>query len=166
MRPLSSRLAAAAVVIAALVPAACGDDSEEEPTTQPNATPYGEPRQANPDEATDDDEAAAQAVRAYYGALAEKDGKKACEHLTSGAQAQLERIFDADACESTIEKYIGALPAAELERARDVKVRSSETRGLSGTVRVEGTSRSIPLLKERGEWKIAGFNTRPQPPPD
>ncbi len=78
--------------------------------------------------------------------------------MSSAARAQLLKLYQvATDCRGTMERFIAALPPAELDKARNVEVTSATVAGLSGTATIAGGNQSIPLLKEQGRWKIAGF---------
>jgi hypothetical protein len=137
-RPL---LTVAAVTIAAAVTACGGDDGASSP---------------------------ADAVRSYNGAVAAGDGEKACGHLDTAAQKELQESTQGAArgsCKQVIELLAAFLDDATKDRLKDAKVAASE-QGDRGSARFTSPAafdggaeqaQTYELRKVDGEWKITSL---------
>jgi hypothetical protein len=147
MRKLALILASLAL-LAGLISGACDKENQTGSMTN-QVTASSTPTQAP-----------GNTVVAYFNALAAQDVHGACNQLSPNAQAELERVVPLLAkgsCLATMQGYVGALPQAELEKAMNIKVTSTQVTGTDAVVQFEGGARPVSLTLIDGHWKIATF---------
>lgn len=102
----------------------------------------------------------AQTVRGYLKALADSDASTACEELTATAQQDLATMGGSGSCETGAASLSTQVQDSDRRSLRSAKVFDQRIHGARATAKVTGKGtppRSLPLEKEDGRWKIAGF---------
>ena len=104
----------------------------------------------------DDEGDAEDTVREFTTALADKDGKKACDQLAEDAKNQFEQ--SGQKCEDLLQLAFASISEEERNQLRDIEPDVSVD-GDNATAKVpnigeEGDS-EIKLKKEDGDWKIS-----------
>jgi Domain of unknown function (DUF4878) len=94
-------------------------------------------------------------VKSFAGALADKDGKKACDQLAADAKNQFEQ--SGQKCEDLLQLAFASISEEERNELKDIEPDVSVD-GDTATAKVpnigeEGDS-EIKLKKEDGDWKI------------
>jgi hypothetical protein len=118
-------------------------------------------RAADPPAAASARQQVAAAVHGYLNGLADADGKQACAHLTRAAQADLTAATTAPTCEVAVGAFGKQIGDDARRRLRAARVTVGAVHATTATARLAGRNlpfpRAIPLRRDAGEWKIAGF---------
>jgi hypothetical protein len=104
--------------------------------------------------------AIAQTVRGYLSAVADSDASAVCDRLTATAQHDLATMGGAGSCEDGATAITKPLKDGDRRSLRSARVFDERIHGARATAKVtgEGTApRQLPLEKDGGRWKIAGF---------
>jgi hypothetical protein len=103
----------------------------------------------------DDEGDAEDTVRNFATALADKDGKKACDQLSEDAKNQFEEA--GQKCEDLLQLAFASISEEERNELKDIDPDVSVD-GDNATAKVpnigEGGDSEIKLKKEDGDWKI------------
>jgi hypothetical protein len=102
----------------------------------------------------------AQTVHAYLRALADSDASGACGELTALAQRDLATMAGRGSCEDGARAVSRAVGDSDRRGLRSAKVFGQRIQGAKATAKVTGehnAPRQLPLVKQGGRWKIAGF---------
>lgn len=102
-------------------------------------------------------------LRAYLGALLDRDYTRACEELSAAVRRDMEAFageafpeLESPGCAEALEQFLANADQTELERSlRDVKVIGIEIDGDRATVRVEGAADAPRLRRFDGAWKVS-----------
>lgn len=102
-------------------------------------------------------------VQTYFRALADGDGKTACDQLTGDLErqalaylAELLPEFQATSCEEALDELAENLGGDEADVLRDAKIVDTQEDGDTATVEVEGATSDAQLTKSGGRWYISG----------
>ena len=112
--------------------------------------------------ASPDPEAARSAVSGFVKAFGAGDGGKACDLLTSTAQAAIVKrvkvLAAASDCPTAIERLHDAAGSEVAGAFASAKVSDVRVTGDSATAQLtaEGHSTPVSLTKEDGDWKLTG----------
>jgi hypothetical protein len=131
-------------LVAALVLAGCGGGGHASPPP-----PHGSDR-----------DQIAQTVHEYLNALADKDAASACDALSVTAQQDITTMNGGGSCEDAASALIKQVRDADRHSLRSAKVFDERIHGARATAKVTGetsAARDMPLEKQDGRWKIAGF---------
>jgi hypothetical protein len=137
-----------ACVVGAALLAGCGGGSggSEHPLPRPTGS---------------DRDQIAQTVRGYLKALADSDASIACQELTVIAQQDLATMAGGgQSCEDGAAALSRQVRDSDRRGLRAAKVFDERIHGAKATAKVTGNGsspRQLPLAKEGGRWKIAGF---------
>jgi hypothetical protein len=129
----------AATLLAALSLAACGGSSSS------------------------DEKAVKHAVKTFYNALADKDGKKACDSISKKGKQRISsagsRIGQKQSC-SQVLGLVLSFGGGALQQARNVKVGDVKIDGgkASATVSLGSRKSPVDLVKEDADWKLSGLS--------
>ena len=95
-------------------------------------------------------------VKDFFGALADRDGRKACDLLVKAASTG---AAGANCARSVTQIATQAVPENRREAARKIEVRKVEIRGDNATASAKGPrgERTLALKKEDGEWRLASL---------
>jgi hypothetical protein len=95
-------------------------------------------------------------VKGFFSALADRDGKKACDLLSKSLVEQA-KSAGGDCAKSVSAVASQAVPNDKRDEARNVTVSSVKVKGTTATATVKGKkgSRQLILRKEGGKWKLA-----------
>lgn len=102
-------------------------------------------------------------VEGFYGALADKDAKKACAAISEKGKQEISdtasRQGKKQSC-SQIFSLILAFGGNSLSQAKDVKVTDVKLDGdqASATISLSKRKSQIGLVKENGDWKLSGLD--------
>ena len=96
------------------------------------------------------------AVKGFFSALADRDGKKACDLLSKGLVQQA-KAAGGDCAKSVSAVAAQAVPNDKRDEARKITVTNVKIKGDTATATVKGKkgSRQLILRKEGGKWKLA-----------
>lgn len=146
------------LLVAACLPVAgCGHDAKKAGTTASVTAPPATTTASPAATATGPDAA----IRSYFGALARRDGAKACGLLTKDAQrkaiatvgASRKRSFKS--CGQALRAAVAARSDASLQAGR-LTITKSTVHGDSAKVAVEGAGSDFDLRRTGGRWQIVG----------
>jgi ketosteroid isomerase-like protein len=110
----------------------------------------------------------ADSVRAYFEAIAEQDGGRACAQLTDELQAEIEEAPAVRAggrtCADVMELAAGLNPSLTTSFADDLEVEVDEDDDQASAAfenPLIGEQETIDLVQVDGEWRISTLETRP-----
>jgi hypothetical protein len=102
-------------------------------------------------------------VEGFYGALADKDAKKACDAISEKGKEEISetasRQGKKQSC-SQIFSLILAFGENSLSQAKEVEVTDVKLDGdqASATISLSKRKSQIGLVKEDGDWKLSGLD--------
>ena len=107
-------------------------------------------------------------VRAYFDAIVEQDGQKACDQLTKALRADIERAPAARStgrsCADVMNLAAGLNPQLSSGDIQDLHIEVEEDGNRAAATLENPLSRrreTIHLVHGSGEWKISTLETRP-----
>lgn len=145
-------MALAALLVLVLGAAACGDDDDGGGDGNAAAQAQRGVDPADFDKTPDGQVrlAYAQFVEAFYG----KDVRTSCAMMTDRTKRQV--AAGAASCETGLRSYFKSGSTLVKDRPRIVRLKVTGSRAVAIT-QVKGSARyPVPLVKQGGEWKIAG----------
>lgn len=109
-----------------------------------------------------DEDEAADAVRAYFGAIAEGEYDEACSQLAASARrdvadyaaTQLPEVGSLD-CEEVMGQIFSLIDEDQIAALEDVEVTEVTIDGDSAIAEVEGATEDARLRRVDGEWKFS-----------
>jgi hypothetical protein len=162
----SSRLAGLALAAAVAMTAGCGGDDKKADTTTASATTATESSttptqtQTTPSENTKNDPSAGRVVQAFYNAMAQRDGNKACTYLNQDLKQTAVGVVrrsnrTVKSCGPALTASVSRNTAAQLRTLRNVKILSSTAEGALATVKMKSAPRDVLLTRDGGHWLIS-----------
>jgi len=110
-----------------------------------------------------------QVVRDYFGAIVDRDGRRACAQLSEELRTDIERAPAARragrGCADVMELAAALNPSLSRQDVEELDVDVEED-GDRATARLENPlarrDETIDLVKRDGDWKISSLETRPR----
>ncbi len=95
-------------------------------------------------------------VKDFFGALADRDGDKACDLLVKAAKTG---AAGANCAQTVTRAATQAVPENRREAARKIEVHKVQINGDNATASAKGPrgERTLALKKEDGEWRLASL---------